>query len=93
MPFKSYREESKTNWGNNLAEGQSVTREDLKFGCLLRIADATEKMALRYSELIDRAERYERWYEEARARAAKLYRSNAALRGHIKRLKKLSKEI
>lgn len=37
---------------------------DVKLGCMLRIADATEAMAQNYTRLINERDRYQRWYEE-----------------------------
>jgi len=88
MPFKSYREESKINWGKELCEKQHPDKEDLQFGCLLRIADATELMAKNHQRLLDERDRYKIWYEQERKTNQRLLNSNAGLRGYIKRLKK-----
>lgn len=85
MEFKTYRDASRTNWGRDKAE---VTDEHIKLGAVLRIADAVELMAKRYQQLVDDRDMYERWYQSERATVLKLGRSNAALRGHIARLKK-----
>lgn len=84
MPFKNYRDESKINWGTT---GES-TREDLQFGCLLRIADATEKIASNYTALQNEVKFLKEQRDDLRRRRNHLERSNAALRGYIKRLKK-----
>lgn len=82
--FKSYREGSKENWGVNDRE---PTIEQINAGSLMRIADAVEKTALRHTELIEQRDRFERWYKAAQKRVEYLERSNAALRGHLKRAK------
>lgn len=76
------REASRKDWGGN------NTVADINAGSLQRIADATELMAKRYTELIDERDRLKRWADEARDRAYRVERSNAALRGVVTRLKK-----
>jgi len=51
MPFKSYREQSKTDWGINLPEQTPLDVDQIQIGALLRIADATELMASNYKKL------------------------------------------
>jgi len=82
---KSYREESKKDWGTL---GGAPTREQLVFGCLLRIADAQEQMAKPFVSLLSEAERLRRWHREGNESIQRLVRSNAALRGVITKLKK-----
>lgn len=87
MPFKNYREESKSlGWGSD--QTQNLSLEQLQTGAILRIADATEKMAQNYARMENDLAMYKRWYEQEKATSERLYKSNAALRGHIKRLKK-----
>ena len=83
--FKSYKQESRSNWGRNTT--QELTREEVQHGAILRIADATEAMAKNHVQLQSERDRYKQWYDQERERAAKLERSNAALRGQITRLK------
>lgn len=87
MAFKSYRDGSKTNFGSATGD-TGMTLEQINAGSLMRIADATEKMAHRHTELIEQRDRFERWYKNELERVEHLRRSNAALRGHLKRLKK-----
>lgn len=82
--IKSYRKESRTDWGTT---DDKVTLEQINTGAILRIADATEAMAKNHVQLQTERDRLQRWYEQERERAAKLERSNAALRGQITRLK------
>jgi len=84
--FKSYREQSKRNWGSDHED--PLTVEQVNCGALLRIADATEKMAQSYQQLISERDSYKKGYEDRLARIEKLKKSNAALRGQITRLKK-----
>lgn len=81
----NYREESRKEYGNSRDD---LSVEELKAGALLRIADATELMAKRYSELIDSRDSWERTARSRQARIETLQRRNAALRGHITRIKK-----
>ena len=74
MPFKSYREESRANWGRTLCDEQHPSNEEVQLGAILRIADAAEVMARNHQQLINERDR--------------LLRRIAALRGHITRLKK-----
>ena len=83
----NYRELSKQEWGS----GQSATAEQLQLGAIQRIADATEKMASNYTAMERELATYKRWHAENQATIASIVRSNNALRGHLKRLRKLTK--
>jgi len=87
MSNRGIKEESRREYFKVLADEVGFSNDDLKTGCLMRIADATEAMALRHTELIKQRDKFERWYNDERKRRWHLERSNAALRGHIKRLK------
>lgn len=87
MPFKSYRKESRKDWGET-NDSSLLTIEQINTGAMLRIADATEAMAKNYVALQAEAERYKRWYEEERRESASLRRRNIALRGQITKLRK-----
>jgi hypothetical protein len=88
VTYKSYREESRANWGTT---GDTINLEQLKAGAVLRIADACELMA----KDRQRMERDLQWnterHEHYRREAERLARSNAALRGVIKRMKRSAK--
>lgn len=75
------REKSKQDWFCDKDPGL------IKLGCLQRIADATELMAINHQELVAERDRYQdlakRNYEEMK----RLERSNQALRGVITRMK------
>lgn len=80
--FKNYREESRTNWGRSNGE---VTREDLQFGCLLRIADALERIAsLDLVSKLQNAENDVKYYKE---RVRELGHKQRGLKGAITRMK------
>ena len=88
MPLKSYRKESKIDWGLNASENYKMNNVELKLGAMLRIADATEVMAQNHIKLQADRDMYKRWYEDENRRRQKLERSNAALRGVINKMKK-----
>ena len=85
MSNRGIKEESRREYFKVLADEVGFSNDDLKTGCLMRIADATEAMALRHTELIKQRDRFEQWYKEEQERRKHLERSNAALRGHLKR--------
>ena len=64
------------------------TLEYINAGSLQRIADAAEKMALSYNQLLADAERYQRWWKEEQRRREHAERRAVALAGHITRLRK-----
>lgn len=88
MVFKSYREESRTNWGVTVTENTKPDREQLHLGCMLRIADATEAMAINFTKLQNEL----KWANERNQRLVasneKLQRQVSAYKGIVKRLKK-----
>ena len=77
----------------------SPTAEELKLGCLQRIADATEVMAQNYAAIIKAKEsaekdrdRYWKYYTDESATTKKLRAQISALRGVITKLKKQKEE-
>lgn len=88
MAFKDYREESKGNYGTS---NEILTIEQLNTGAMLRIADATEKMASNYSRMESELKWYKERYDEKNKEIKRLDRVIAALRGHLTRAKSKSK--
>lgn len=86
--FKNYRDESRLRWGRTVSEDTHLSGEDIRQGAILRIADATELMAKNYAQLQREHDHYKRRFEEEVACSKRLLRSNAALRGCLKRVKK-----
>lgn len=83
---QEFRAESRRNW---VCDGTTPPlNEQLAFGCLQRIADATELMAKRWGDVLAERDRYKQNAEYRATRIDALKRSNAALRGVITRLKK-----
>ena len=85
MTFRSYREESRSDWGTRDEGGFSL--DQVNAGALLRIADAVEKMAESYDLM--RRDR-DVWKERALSAERRLdteRRRTAALRGWIKRMR------
>jgi hypothetical protein len=78
MPFVNHRNNSRTNWGRDVDSDTNPSFSDIQLGCLLRIADATELMAKRHTELIAERDRYERYYRQEQDRVIK---TEARLRG------------
>lgn len=74
---------------NYVSDSDRATVEEIAAGSLQRIADACEKMAIRYTELIDRTDRAERWYADEQIRRRHLERQLSAAKGRITKLKKV----
>lgn len=85
---KTYKAESRKDYGCDRDENDGIGLDGLKTGCLMRIADATEVMAKRYQDLIDERDRYKRWHKELEERWCKAVLRIAALKGVITKLKK-----
>jgi len=86
--FKNYREESKSNWGAICEPHENISHEQLQTGAILRIADATEKMATNYTALQSDRDYYKRRLESVQADNRHLYKQLSGLRGEITKLKK-----
>ncbi len=85
MTHRSYRKESRSDWGTRDEGGFPL--DQINTGALLRIADAVERMAESYDEM--RRDR-DVWKESAlfaRRRLDTERRRTAALRGWIKRMR------
>ena len=82
---QNLRKASRDEWVSRV---DPPTDDDLKIGALLRIADATEKMAQRHTELMRERDYYERLASSRAEDIRRLERSNAALRGVIARMKR-----
>lgn len=87
----SMKDSTKTNWFTEPANEHGYPGDkNIELGCLMRIADATEKMASNYQRMENDLAMYKRWYENEVASVKRLVRSNNALKGHLNRLKKQS---
>jgi hypothetical protein len=79
---------SKVEWHTTLDNAGAYPGDtNIQLGCLMRIADASEKMATNFIFLQNERDTYKRWYDNAQGEIKALTKSNAALRGHIKRIK------
>ena len=85
---KSFKEHSRENW--HAANGP-ITNEQLKVGCLQRIADATEVMAANYVRMQNNLDQYKRWYNREKESGQRMARRISALQGVITRMKKIAK--
>lgn len=77
------RDKSRRNW-----KSDDSTTENIQLGCLLRIADATELMAKRHTDLIKELEWMSEVCQERGERIRQLERSLSEHKGQITRLKK-----
>lgn len=88
MPYKEFKTESRRSWGKNLADTEGLSLEQIRIGCLQRIADATEVMAGNNAQMQEEINALRRgrayWQQEAEA----AQRQVAALKGVITKLKK-----
>lgn len=92
MAFRSYKEASKTDWGTtdetkDIPEKIGLSLEQIKLGCLLRIADATELMSTNYLRMQSNLDWYKDYYIKQTAEIEKLRRSLASYKGQITKLK------
>jgi hypothetical protein len=87
--FRSYREESRTNWGTHLQGGLSI--EQINCGSFLRIADAMEKMAVNHIKLQEEYEYMKRQRDDYRSGYELWKKRAAALKGQIIKLKNKQK--
>ena len=92
MPQHQLKDASKKNWTAPVdKEGGYPGDENVKIGCLQRIADATEAMAKNYTDMQNSLDWLKQDRKRLQARNETLIRSNNALRGHINRMKKSKK--
>lgn len=82
----TYKKESRKEW--HLAGDVKPSTEHIKLGCLQRIADATELMSKRHTDLMREKEQAENSRDYWRREAERLTRSKIALRGQITKLKR-----
>lgn len=88
MPHKSYRKESRSDWGRTLPEGENIETEGIKLGAILRIADSLEKIEQPYLQLLNDVEWTRDRNKLLRAANDRLHKQVAAYKGIIKRMKK-----
>lgn len=84
MPWKPYKKESRADWGRDVPSDENMNRDDLQFGCLLRIADSLETLARDRNRLEADLSYYKNQTKDLQDENARLRRSQAALRGHLK---------
>ena len=86
MAQKTLKDHSRTQWTEH---GDPYPGdENVKLGCLQRIADATEEMAKNHVRMQDQINYLDKRCKLLTEEAERLRRSNTALRGRITRLKK-----
>lgn len=80
-----YKKESRKDWGAEVPIGTKMDREQITLGCVLRIADAMEKMANAFEQNITGLVNSRIYYQELYTREEK---ENQKLKRQIIRLKK-----
>lgn len=89
MASVDIKQATRTNWTVETSHPAKYPGdENIKIGCMQRIADATELMAKDRQKLIDDYDYLKRNRDYYRERCAKLEKSNAGLKGVITKLKK-----
>ncbi len=80
MPHKSYRAESRKDYGEDVPLNQGLCRDQLMLGATMRIADALEKIAQRHTDLMEKLDQMtisrdgwekDYWQADRRIRALK----------------------
>ena len=84
MAAKSLRDASRTDWVNEYY----AKNENIQLGAILRIADASEKMAQNYTQLINRNEWLKGHCQRLDEQLEAMTRQRTALRGTVTRLKR-----
>jgi hypothetical protein len=86
--FQSFQELSRINYGREEEEDLFPGMDRLKIGCMQRIATACEAMAKDHVRLMANLKYYKDAFAYAITEMERLKRSNAALRGHLRRAKR-----
>ncbi len=93
--FKSYRDESKTNYGHS--SGGNANREQINAGSLQRIADATETMAEGFAAVLgklEHAEKMEEYFREQYVRKRdQVNKLECQVNGYKGQVAKMRKQI
>lgn len=84
MTNETCREVSRRHW----TASQGGTHEEIRTGCLQRIADATELMAKSYSDVISERDYFKERAESLRQKLAVQNHRIAGLRGALNRIKR-----
>ena len=85
--LKSYKEQSRINWGRHMDSDESMSIDEVNCGALLRIADASEAMAKNHVKLQGDYDFMKESRDYWEAEAHKLRRQIRALKGVITKLK------
>jgi hypothetical protein len=84
MSEQNFRKYSRLEWTTATGEPDN---EQLTVGCLQRIADATERMAINHTLLMDELDRYKNLLTAERIRVDSRDNTIRGLRGQITKLK------
>lgn len=88
MPHKFYQNESRKDYGRIMPESFGMTGEEIKVGCLQRIAAATEAMAKNHDQLVRDRDYYKKLADSRADSLNHAERRIASLKGVITKLKK-----
>lgn len=89
MATVGFKDSSRIDWqATGANENGYPGHERLQLGCLMRIADATEAMAKRHTDLIDSLEWHKRRLKQEQDHNTSLQHSIRSLKGQITKLKK-----
>lgn len=87
--FVFYKESSRANWGVHLNDAQTLQKEDIKIGAILRIADSLERIEKPYLNLIEECKTLREQNNRRLSRISKLEKQIAAYKGIITKMKKM----
>lgn len=85
---KYWKEQSKLLWFTSVEEGQSISTESVKIGCLMRIADSLEKIEQPFADLISENKRLKESRIYHLSKIQTLEKRVAAFKGIINRMKR-----
>lgn len=86
MPFKNYRQESRSQWGTETSG--NITLDQVKAGAILRIADASEVMAKNFLDLQGEIQSLRESRDSYQKMWLRAERRISALKGALTRAKK-----
>jgi hypothetical protein len=81
-----YREETKRDWSTD-APGESLSFEQIRIGCLLRMADAMDAMAKNHADLIRENKQLNAILDASQEQFRQQEKAIASLKGQVTKLK------
>lgn len=89
--MSNYKEQSRLDFSR--PEGVNLTYDEVKIGCLQRIADATEAMAKEHNRLLAQLEYYKGYSSELQDKLKYTQRQLSSARGQLTRMKNKFKDV